>query len=167
MQRRRSKVRFAVLCATIWFPLIGGGTASAQAKSHNRRPHICVYDRMSLHSAPGTCRPEATTYPPNVTGSVKRAIYDSAMTFGVPYEVLLGIAQCESSLNPRARNGQHYGLFQFLPSTFRGGQRAMRAMTGIQAHTFWNPLDASYVAGFLFAVGKADRWACLSQLHTV
>jgi hypothetical protein len=153
------------LCAALWFPVDSGGTAAARAKPHDQSPRICVFDRMSLHSAPGTCRPQATSYPPNVTGSVKRAIYDSAMTFGVPYQVLLEIAKCESSLNPNARDGKHYGLFQFLPSTFREGQRAMQTMTGIQAHTYWNPLDASYVAGFLFAVGKANRWACLSQVQ--
>lgn len=156
---------FAALCTILCFPLTRGQIADAQAKSHTPPPHICIFDRMSLHSAPGTCRPRAIAYPANVRGNIKRAIYDSAMTFGVPYPVLLGIAECESSLNPRARDGQHYGLFQFLPSTFRGGRRAMRSMTGIQARTFWNPLDASYVAGFLFAVGKADRWTCLSQLH--
>lgn len=156
---------FALLSAALVFPIAAGRPVEAQAKRHNKSPHICAYDHTSLHSPAGTCRPRALVYPRDVKGRVKRAIYDSAMTFGVPYDVLLGIAQCESSLNPRAQDGKHYGLFQFLPSTFQGGQRAMRDMTGIQAHTLWNPLDASYVAGFLFAVGKADRWACLSQLQ--
>lgn len=164
MQGRTSHALFALLSAALVFPFAPGRPVEARTMRHNQSPHICVYDHTSLHSPPGTCRPQALVYPPNVTGRVKRAIYDSAMTFGVPYPVLLGIAECESSLNPRATDGKHYGLFQFLPSTFHGGRSAMRDMTGIQAQTLWNPLDASYVAGFLFAVGKANRWACLSQL---
>lgn len=132
---------------------------TTQAQSGTARS--CIYDHTSLHSTPGTCRPKAIAYPPSIRGRVRRAIYDSALTFGVPYHLLLKIARCESGLNPRARDGNHFGLFQFLPDTFRAGSSTMRSMTGIVAHTYWNPLDSAYVAGFLFAVGKADRWACL------
>ena len=78
----------------------------------------------------------------------------------MPYPVLLRIARCESGLNPRAAYGDHLGLFQFIPPTFVGGARSMRSNTGISARSVWNPLDASYVAGYLFAVGESPRWTC-------
>ena len=165
MQGNTRRVLLTLLSAALVFPLASGFPERAGATRHSETKNICVFDHTSLQSPPGTCRPEAVAYPAGVTGRVRQAIYDSAMTFGVPYTVLLAIAQCESSLNPRAIDGQHFGLFQFLPSTFRSGKHAMRAMTGIQARSYWNPLDASYVAGFLFAVGKADRWACVSQVR--
>lgn len=87
-------------------------------------------------------------------------MYDSALTFGIPYRILLRIALCESALNPWAVNGPHYRLFQFLPATFVQGMQAMWRETGIVAYTYWSPLDASYVAGYLFATGHARRWAC-------
>jgi hypothetical protein len=82
------------------------------------------------------------------------------MTFGIPYQVLLKIARCESGLNPYAAYRGHYGLYQFLPETFYRGARELRTQTGVMAHSYWNALDASYVAGFLFATGQSRRWAC-------
>jgi hypothetical protein len=73
---------------------------------------------------------------------------------------LLQIARCESGLNPRAANGNHFGLFQFEPGTFRQGARDMRAMTGITARTYWSARDSAYVAGFLFAIGNSPDWTC-------
>ena len=135
----------------------------AVADSHTSQATSCVYDHTALRSAPGRCRPHALSYPPNVRGKVRRAIYDSALIFGVPYTVLLRLALCESGLNPSARNGRHYGLFQFLPATFRRGARLMRRETGITAHNFWKPEDASYVAGYMYAIGHAPEWTCLGN----
>jgi Transglycosylase SLT domain len=98
---------------------------------------------------------------------VRRAIYDSSLIFGMPYSVLLNLARCESALNPRATDGVHYGLFQFLPSTFREGSGSMRSMTGITAANYWRPLDSAYVAGYLFATGHSPRWQCETQPNRV
>jgi hypothetical protein len=118
---------------------------------------------MTLRTAPGTCRPRAKAYPKQVTGRVRQSIYDSALTFGIPYTILLKIAQCESALDPRASDGVHFGLFQFLPDTFDEGSANLRVMTGITTVNFWRPLDSSYVAGFLFATGQSPRWQCETQ----
>ncbi len=152
-----------LLFLAIGWPLGEGFSSLTTAQAHSGQTHVCIFDHTSLRSLPGMCRPRAIAYPPSVDNVVKQAIYDSALTFGVPYHLLLVVARCESALNPRARDGQHYGLFQFLPDTFHLGSVHMRAMTGIEAHSYWNPRDSSYVAGFLFAVGKADGWSCLSQ----
>jgi hypothetical protein len=125
--------------------------------------HPCVFDHSVLRTAPDTCRPHAITYPKKVHGKVRKAIYDSALTFGVPYSILLQIAKCESGLNPKARGYGYYGLFQFAPDTFKEGATELLTMTGIIARSYWKPTDASYVAGFLFAIGKAPAWSCEGQ----
>jgi hypothetical protein len=113
-----------------------------------------------LRTRPGKCRPRAKAYPATVVGRVRRAVYDGALTFGIPYKVLLRIAQCESGLNARARGYGYYGLFQFAPDTFHRGAAQMLQATGIRARSYWSPLDSSYVAGYLFAVGEAPSWSC-------
>jgi hypothetical protein len=139
-------------------------SGSIQAQRHAGKAVACTFDHTMLHTDAARCRPRALSYPPGVDDSVRRAIYDAALTFGVPYPTLLELATCESGLSPRAENGNHYGLFQFLRGTFRAGARRMRRETGIRAGSIWNPRDASYVAGYLFATGKAvPSWrACLS-----
>ena len=135
---------------------VHGNAAALRAKGG----HVCVFDHLMLTSAPGTCRPLAKSYPPSVGGPVRRAIYDAALTFGIPYRILLRIAFCESALHPWAVNGTHYGLFQFYPATFIRGELLMRSETGIVSSSYWDARDASYVAGYLFATGHARRWAC-------
>jgi hypothetical protein len=52
------------------------------------------------------------------------------------------------------------GLFQFLPSTFKYGARLLKRATGITVSNYWNPLDSTYVAGYLFATGQSQQWSC-------
>lgn len=130
------------------------------AQEHARHHAACIFDHMTLRSAAGTCRPRARAYPAYVVGKVQQAIYDSALTFGIPFDVLVAIARCESALNPRASNGSHFGLFQFAPETFRRAANQLRSATGVVARSYWSPLDSSYVAGFMFVTGRALRWSC-------
>jgi hypothetical protein len=146
---------FVMLCGLAAQPRSGLAAQPSRIRSHG-----CIFDHLMLRTPSGLCRPEAKRYPHRVVGPIRRAIYDSALTFGIPYHILLRIAFCESSLNPYAVNGSHYGLFQFLPATFVTGLRAMWRETGIVAWSYWSPLDASYVAGYLFASGHARRWSC-------
>lgn len=138
-----------------------GWTGRAEAQRVHAR--VCIFDRSALRTAGKSCRPRARKYPGMVKGSVRRAIYDGALTFGIPYSVLMDVAQCESNLNPRAWDGVHGGIFQFLPATFRGAARKLKNTTGIQARSYWNPLDAAYVAGYLFATGQSQAWSCSGQ----
>lgn len=152
------------LLAALWLSALaasadrppGAARAQGQAKSNA----TCIFDHMALRSSSHACRPRAKAYPSGVTGRVRKAIYDASLTFGMPYTVLLQIASCESGLNPRATNGNHYGLFQFVPDTFKRAARQLRATTGIAARSYWNPLDSAYVAGFMFVTGQSRRWAC-------
>ncbi|HZU12698.1 MAG TPA: transglycosylase SLT domain-containing protein [Chloroflexota bacterium] len=135
-------------------------TVPGTTEARSGRSHACIFDHSSLRTAPNTCRPRASSYPRYVRTSVERSIYDGSLTFGIPYRVLLAIAECESSLNPHADNGTHFGLYQFAPPTFRNGASQLSRDTGIQVHTYWNALDSSYVAGYLFATGQSGSWAC-------
>lgn len=165
MERRARGVLFALV---LGFPLALSASLGAEteaAAGSLRQNHTCVFDHMNLWTAPGACRPQAKSYPPRIRGKVRRAIYDSALTFGVPFKVLLRIGKCESALNPRASNGTHFGLFQFAPDTFKRASRLMRVETGVQAHSYWNPLDASYAAGYLFATGGSVSWSCEPSLR--
>jgi hypothetical protein len=146
---------------------LGSGIPSAQAgEVHAAQSQLCVYDHMTLKTGPGTCRPRAKAYPSYVRGAVKKAIYDSALVFGVPYMTLLEIARCESALNPRASNGTHFGLYQFAPATFRRASSQMREQIGVLAHSYWRALDSSYTAGYMFVTGSASSWSCISAITT-
>jgi hypothetical protein len=141
--------------------LVGNGTPGhAASNGQHSRAHTCVFDHLMLWTPQGQCRPRAYSYPRTVHGAVRHAIYDGAITFGIPYKILYRIAVCESGLNPRASNGSYFGLFQFAPDTFQRGANDMQAMTGITVTSYWIPSDASYVAGFLFATGQSPRWQC-------
>ncbi|MGH2448582.1 MAG: transglycosylase SLT domain-containing protein [Chloroflexota bacterium] len=161
MEARARSVLLAVVFSLVLNLAAGSGgfLRLAAAKTHSRGGS-CVFDRVMLWTPRRSCQPHARVYPKQVHGRVQRSIYDAALTFGVPFKLLLSIARCESDLNPRARNGPYYGLFQFLPQTFSHGKLHMRSMTGIQASSVWRPRDASYVAGFMFAVGKDTSWSC-------
>ena len=148
-------------CIILSVGLTRGTVGSVQAaRTHSGQGSACIFDHMMLRSPNTVCRPQARAYPTSVKGSVQRSIYDSSLVFGIPFQVLLDLARCESSLNPRASNGSHFGLFQFAPSTFRLGASRLRSTTGVTARTYWNPLDSAYVAGYMFATGAATSWSC-------
>lgn len=153
----RRALRAAVLCLAVVATQRGAVHADTKQATSNSP---CVFDHTYLRSSSKTCRPRAKAYPSYVHGKVQRAIYDSAVLFGVPYKVLAQVAQCESSMNPQANNGGHIGLFQFLPATFRRGAQQLRGATGVVARSAWKPEDASYVAGYLFTLGEATSWTC-------
>src|SRR5436305_5785699 len=75
------------------------------AGKHSGQTSACIFDHMMLRSPTTKCRPRAKAYPATVKGRVQRSIYDSSLTFGIPFAVLLNIAKCESALNPKASNG--------------------------------------------------------------
>jgi hypothetical protein len=141
-----------------------GTTPSVAAGLRASQAQACVFDHLTLKTGPGNCRPRAKSYPGRVKGRVEQAIYDSALTFGIPYDTLLAIARCESGLNPRADNGTHFGLYQFAPQTFQRAVRGLRKDTGVVAKTYWSSLDSSYAAGYMFVTGEASSWTCVTAV---
>ena len=90
--------------------------------------------------------------PPAASGDIASIIRAAAAQYGVSGDWMVEIATCESTLRSNAYNpvGPHYGLFQFLMSTFRanGGTN------------IWDPADQSNVAARMLAHGQAWQWAC-------
>lgn len=159
MDTRASRALVAFILGAL-SPLYVATSVGQAERSPQSQHHSCIFDQQMLRTESGICRPTAVHYPRRVKGVVRRAIYDGALTFGIPYTVLLKIAKCESSLNPRASYAGHFGLFQFLPQTFTQGSQLLGRDTGIVARNYWNARDASYVAGYLFATGRSPAWAC-------
>lgn len=52
-------------------------------------------------------------------------IYIYAKKYNVNPNLLREMAYCESSFNPRAKNGIYQGLYQFSPTTWRSNRKAM------------------------------------------
>lgn len=158
-------MRNRTVCALLYglaLILPSGLVAPERADAHGALStvHTCVFDRQMLWTRSGTCQPRARKYPAGVLGAVRRAIFDSSLTFDLPYAALLRIAACESGLNPHARNASYEGLFQFLPDTFRRAAAQMHRETGIKAHNVWSARDASYAAGYMFVTNAGGSWSC-------
>ena len=77
--------------------------------------------------------------------AVEEALRAASQRYGIPYEVLRGVAQVESSLDPTtARPGSTYqGLFQLSPEEFARGRRG----TG---GDIFSPMDNAMAAAALF-----------------
>ncbi len=159
--RNRARCALAALVVGVYV-FAPWRTPEAQAERVRGAGHapICIFDHMTLRTPAHTCRPRARSYPASVKGKAERAIYDSSLIFGIPYSVLLAIGRCESALNPHASNGTHFGLFQFDPGTFISAASLLHRDTGIVARSYWNALDSSYAAGYLFATGHSPAWTC-------
>lgn len=93
---------------------------------------------------------QAVPEPP--IGTITQIIWAAAEKYNVSYSWLLGVAQCESGLNPLAvnRSSGASGLFQFMPATFHG-----HGGTDI-----WDPVQQSNIAADMFSMGESGEWVC-------
>ncbi|HEY6538626.1 MAG TPA: transglycosylase SLT domain-containing protein [Candidatus Dormibacteraeota bacterium] len=93
---------------------------------------------------------QAVPEPP--IGTITQIIWAAAQQYDVSYSWLLGVAQCESGLNPLAVNRYSgaSGLFQFMPATFHG-----HGGTDI-----WDPVQQSDIAAKMFSIGESGEWTC-------
>lgn len=85
-------------------------------------------------------------------GTIMQIIWSAAQQYNVSYSWLLGVAQCESGLNPTAVNRYSgaSGLFQFMPGTFYG-----HGGTDI-----WDPVQQANIAAKMFSIGESGEWVC-------
>jgi soluble lytic murein transglycosylase-like protein len=85
-------------------------------------------------------------------GTIKQIIWAAAQSYSVSYTWLLGVAQCESGLDPTSFNQTSgaSGLFQFMPATFYG-----HGGTDI-----WSPVQQSDIAAKMFSIGESGEWVC-------
>ncbi|HEY8740007.1 MAG TPA: transglycosylase SLT domain-containing protein [Candidatus Dormibacteraeota bacterium] len=98
----------------------------------------------------------ATHPPPGVYGQSQQqviaVIRAAADRYGQDGNRLVRVANCESSLNPRAYDAGSgaSGLFQFMPGTFYGNG----------GHDIWDAADQSNIAARMFSQGHAGDWSC-------
>ena len=96
------------------------------------------------------------TFAPQVSepaqGTVKQIIFTAAQTYKISYTWLLGVAECESGLDPTSvnRSSGASGLFQFMPATFYG-----HGGTDI-----WDPTQQANIAAQMFSIGESGEWVC-------
>ncbi len=85
-------------------------------------------------------------------GTIMQIIWSAAQQYDVSYSWLLGVAQCESGLDPTDvnRSSGASGLFQFMPATFHahGGT------------DIWDPVQQSDIAAKMFSIGESGEWVC-------
>lgn len=86
-------------------------------------------------------------------GEVTRCIDRAAMRWRVSAAMLKRKAWCESRYNPFASNGTHFGLFQFLPSTYATTPYVRRG-------SVWSAKWNSLAAAWMHHVGRGGEWAC-------
>lgn len=80
-------------------------------------------------------------------------IRDAANRYHVSYALMLNRAVCESTLNHLASNGTHFGLYQFLPTTWRGE-------TSYGSHSYWSARWNALGAAEMQSKGMGDQWQC-------
>lgn len=69
---------------------------------------------------------------------------------------MLRIAQCESRLDPKAVNHNgHYGVYQFLPSTYAANYVAAGA-----GPDYWDAGNNIRTAAYMFSINQAWQWQC-------
>lgn len=99
-----------------------------------------------------TLTPQAvttTTAPVYASGSISAIIAQAAGEFGLSPSYLVGVATCESGLDPHAYNAAgYYGLFQFDQTTW----------SAYGYGSIYDPVAQSRTAARLLAAGESSRW---------
>jgi hypothetical protein len=85
-----------------------------------------------------------------ITPSVEHALTIASAAYGVPKAKLHRVAVCESTLNPKATNGQYVGLFQFGPTLWSASPYGRLTRT--------DPYAAALAAAWAFSKGKGGQW---------
>lgn len=134
------------------------------AKTFNKR--VRLLERITGKNHHNASRPvcKHTVYK-RLLGKIKRAkaaycwkqgvkcwIRKAARKYHQPVADAMRVAECESGFDPNNSYAGHYGLFQFLPSTF--------ATTPYRNRDIWSPKWNSYAAMWMWSVGRRGEWAC-------
>ena len=93
--------------------------------------------------------PLAPAAPVYASGSVSGVIAQAASEFGLSSSYLIGVAECESGLDPHAYNAAgYYGLFQFDQTTW----------SAYGYGSIYDPVAQARTAARLLAAGESSRW---------
>jgi len=82
-----------------------------------------------------------------------------SQVYGADPARMIRLAQCESGVNPKAKNrtSSASGLYQFMPKTFTANARAI----GIANPNIWDPEQQAQTAAYMIGrIGQAYQWAC-------
>jgi soluble lytic murein transglycosylase-like protein len=90
------------------------------------------------------------------TGGVADIIAYWANQYGVSPAWMLSIARCESTLNPSASNGTHFGLYQYLPTTWVEYSTA----AGVGGSSIWDAAAQARTTAWALSTGHASAWEC-------
>ena len=110
-----------------------------------------------MKTAANSFKPKAT----KSIGSVEQIVRRAARKYGIDEDYFVHIAQCESTMNPKAVNTSYYengypsGLFQHLS----GYYPARAAKYGYSADVFDAYSNANVTAA-MFADGLSRLWEC-------
>ena len=85
-------------------------------------------------------------------GAVMACIRFATIVHHQPYGDAVRVCRCESGFDPFNEYAGHYGLFQFLGSTF--------ATTPYRNKNIWSPKWNSLAAMWMWKVGRRGEWAC-------
>jgi soluble lytic murein transglycosylase-like protein len=166
--RVRRRLAFVSLCAlALGVPgadaglaalqrFVGGETpvaAPAESITTTDSAHSLMKFRRDMFEARPKPRPSdpgsASSLAQAEAGSMGDIIYSAASEFGLAGDYLLGVAVCESNLDPQAVNAAgYYGLFQFDHTTW--------AAYGYGS--IYDPTAQARTAARLLAAGQHSRW---------
>lgn len=89
-------------------------------------------------------------------GEIVQIVDAAAAEFGVDRTMMQKIVRCESGYNPKARNGQYAGLFQFANSTWRTNRSAMGLDTNLDLR--FDAREASRTAAYKMSRDGFGAW---------
>lgn len=98
----------------------------------------------------------------NTKAQIEDFIIYTAMKQGVSVELALGIARCESGLNPlaKAKTSSASGIFQFINSTWKHTTKKLLWESG---HDVFDP-KLNIIAGiYLLKTEGAGHWECFTK----
>jgi len=89
---------------------------------------------------------------------VKDLIRKAAKEYKQPYDKMLCVAQCESSLNNCAVNkaGKSYGLFQFKKGTWEDEYLNPK----YRGKDLWDPKWSALATAYMWSKGNQTHWDC-------
>jgi hypothetical protein len=130
----------------------------SRARLHLTRMTRCQHSRSATRNAQALQRrlvaaQRAAAAAACSNTNVPACIRDASNRWHVSYAKMLSRAMCESTLNPSASNGTHFGIYQFLPSTWRGE-------TSYGSHSYWSARWAALGAAEMEAKGMGGQWEC-------
>ena len=100
--------------------------------------------------------------------SVQQYIVKYAQVYHVKEKLLLDVAFCESSFNPKAWNKKDPGVgskgfMQFQEKTFYSYAEKI----GIENPDIWNNEHQAKVSAFMFSIGEGKQWSCFYRVRHV